>query len=166
MALKIDRKQLETAGSIAKMGMGGDVNYRISIFASIILIMCAGVFDLLSLIPLVGDFLGPLFWAVASLYFWKAGLGLINARKLAVTLVSMAGEMIGLPFLMVGVVVIIAMTRIEDKTGLSLNPLSKKAGVTAPRMRKTPVNSTPGVRLPRQKPEGYDAEDEDLTLAA
>lgn len=153
MALKIDRKQLDTATSIAKQGMGGGVNYRISILASVLLVVLAGIFDILSLIPFVGDFIGPLFWIIASIYFWKIGMGLMNGRKLAVTLVSMAAEMVPvvqeLPALMVGITVIIVMTRIEDKTGLTLNPMKK--GVTQPRLSRNPFNSQPGVRPPRQK---------------
>jgi hypothetical protein len=126
--------------------------YRISTSASFLLIVTALIFDVLTLIPIVGDFLGPLFWILASVYFWKIGMGLVNGRKLAVTIISLVIELIPvaqeLPAIVLGIIVIIVMTRVEDKTGISLNPM-KKPGVTPPRIPRAPVNATPGVRPPR-----------------
>ncbi len=152
MASRIGDKERKLLYDAAKMSTGGGVKYRISIVSAILLVLFAGFFDILSLIPFVGDFVGPLFWVVASLYFWKIGLGIVNGRRLAVGLISMIAELIPVvqefPSLMVGISAVIIMTRIEDKTGLSLNPL-KKPGVTEPRIQRQPLNSQEGVRPPR-----------------
>ncbi|HEY9583862.1 MAG TPA: hypothetical protein VJI66_02790 [Candidatus Paceibacterota bacterium] len=128
------------------------VNYRIGALAIVLLVALAGIFDLLSLIPFVGDIVGPIFWIIASIYFWKAGLGLVNGKRLATAAISLIAELIPavqeLPMILAGIVAIIIMTRIEDKTGISLNPLSKKPGVTPPRNQRRPAN-VDGVRLPR-----------------
>lgn len=126
--------------------------YRIGTVAAGLLIILAIIFDILTLIPIVGDFLGPLFWVMASIYFWKIGMGFVNGRKLAVTLISLVAELIPViqefPAILLGIIVVIVMTRIEDRTGVSLSP-TKKPGVTAPRIQRAPVNATPGVRPPR-----------------
>ncbi len=128
------------------------INYRISGGMSAILILLAGLADLLTLVPFVGDVVGPLFWILASVYFWKAGLGLVNGRRLATTIVSTVIELVpgaqAFPAILGGIIAVIAMVRIEDKTGISLTP-PKKVGVTPPRNVRVPVNSTPGVRPPR-----------------
>lgn len=126
--------------------------YRIGTLAIVLLVALAGIFDLLSLIPFVGDFVGPIFWIIASIYFWEAGLGFVNGRRLAVSAISMVAELIpvvqGLPAILAGIIAIIVMTRVEDKTGISLNPLQKKPGMTPPRLPPKPAN-VDGVRLPR-----------------
>jgi len=128
------------------------INYRISGGMSTILILLAGLADLLTLIPFVGDVVGPLFWVLASIYFWKAGLGLVNGRRLATTVVSTVIELIpaaqAFPAILAGIIAVIVMVRIEDRTGISLTP-AKKVGVTPPRNVRVPVNKTPGVRPPR-----------------
>ncbi len=125
---------------------------RIGIVAIVLLVISALIADLLSLIPFVGDLVGPVFWILASVYFWKAGLGLLNTRRLAVSVISMVAELIPgvqeFPATIAGVIAIIVMTRVEDKTGISLNPLQKKPGVTSPRNQITPLNLG-GVRQPR-----------------
>ncbi len=127
--------------------------YRIGILAIIVLVVLAGIFDLLTLIPFVGDFLGWFFWVLASIYFWKIGMGLINGKRLATMAISIIIELIPavqwLPGILAGIIAIIVMTRIEDKTGISLNPLQKKPGITAPRIQNVPLNQN-GQRLPRK----------------
>jgi hypothetical protein len=130
--------------------------YRIGTVAVILLIVTAVIADLITLIPIAGDIVGPLYWIIVSVYLWKAGLGFVNGRRLAVEAISIVAELIPvvqeLPAILAGVIAIIIMTRIEDRTGISLNPLKKK-GVTPPRMSRQPLNSTPGVRPPRQSQE-------------
>lgn len=130
---------------------------------SIVLVFCAGIFDLATLIPFVGIIMGPIFWAIAGVYLWAKGVGMFGWKKLATSVISLIAEAIpaiqALPMLTVGIVVILILIRIEDKTGKSLiKPV--KAGVTLPRLRRAPKNEN-GVR----RPENYTADDEDSSLA-
>lgn len=107
---------------------------RIGLIAIVILVVAALIADLLSLIPFVGDIVGPLFWIGASIYFWQSGLGLVNGRRLATSIISMVAEMIPaiqeLPLILAGIIAIIVMVRIEDKTGISLTPhIAGKGGM-------------------------------------
>lgn len=122
---------------------------------SILWVIIAGFFDLLTLIPTVGTFLGTVFWVLLGVYFWKKGVGIINGKRIATGLISIVIEAIPaaqfLPAITTGVVIVLVLIRIEDKTGISLvKPLKK--GVTPPRIRATPLNSTPGIRPPRRPP--------------
>jgi len=127
---------------------------------SIVLLVGGAILcDLIGLIPFVKDFLDPLFWIAASLYFWHLGMGLFSGRKLAITAVSFVAGMIPViqefPELTMGIIAIIFVTRLEEKTGLSLiKPLAKGdlegakrafAGRTPPMMlnqdgRREPTN--------------------------
>ncbi len=154
MALKIQRKDIDLTKNIAKLATGGNVQYRISLGAAAILTAFGGLCDLVSLIPFVGDLVGFIFWIIAGIYLWRKGIGLFSGRKLATLLVTETIKIIPilqeLPSLTVGIVLVIVMTRIEDKTGFSLNPL-KKQKVTPPRNQRSPANQTPGVRLPNNQ---------------
>ena len=130
------------------MDGNGDKKYRIGI-SSIIILMISAIFaDLLSLIPLVGDIVGPIYWIVAGIFFWQAGLGIVNWKTLAPELISLVGELIpaiqALPTIIVCTAIIIILSRIEDKTGISLNPINK--GVRLP-IKQQPLNKG-GKRLP------------------
>ncbi len=121
---------------------------------SIGLMIAATVGDLISLIPLAGDIVSPIFWTIVGLYFYTKGMGFFNGRRLAVAAVSFVAEMIPaiqeLPFLLAGIIAVLFMIRVEDKTGLSLvKPMTK--GVTPPRMERNPFNGQPGVRPPRNQ---------------
>lgn len=133
---------------------------RIGNVAAVFLVGTAVIVDLATLIPFVGDFAGPIFWGLASLYFWKAGMGLLNGKRLAATGASIVIEIIPfvqwVPSITLGILAIIAMSRVEDKTGISLSPLTKgKAlnsnGVRAPSIdmgAKPPPVNVDGVRGP------------------
>lgn len=119
---------------------------------SVFLIILAGIFDLATTIPLVGTVVGPIFWVIVGIYFWKKGMGIVNGRRLAASGTSFVAELIpgaqALPTLVVAIIVILVIIRIEDKTGLSIaKPLKK--GVTPPRIQRIPANSIPGRREPR-----------------
>jgi hypothetical protein len=98
--------------------------HQISNLAVVTLTMLATVSDLLSLIPFVGDFVGPIFWVGASVYFWKSGMGFVNGKRLATGAISLVAEMIPaiqeFPTIVAGMIIIIVMTRFEDKTGIKL----------------------------------------------
>lgn len=128
--------------------------YRIGTLATLLLIAVAGIFDLLTLIPFVGDFISWIFWFCASVYFWKIGMGLVNGRRLATLAISIVIELIPaiqwLPGILAGIIAIIIMTRVEDRTGISLNPL-QKTGITPPRLQRNPVNAKAGIRPPNSQ---------------
>lgn len=134
--------------------MEGTTKYRIKTGGAIIMAAFALFLDLVSLIPFVGDFAGPIFWIIAAVYLYIAGIKLLDGKRLAVMGADMVIKMIPylqeLPVeLLIGWLAIVVMTRIEDKTGISLNPL-KKPGITPPRNQITPHNIKPGIRGPNQ----------------
>lgn len=130
--------------------------YRISTLAIIVFLTIAIVFDLFTLIPLVGDFLGWIFWIGASVYLWKSGHGLANWKILAPEIISVTGELIPgiqeLPTIIASSLVIIILSRIEDSTGSSLlpNPTKKLPGTTPPRLKRPGLNKQEGIRYPNR----------------
>ena len=136
----------------------GTKKHKIGNIAAAILVLTAIIADLISLIPLGGDIVGPIFWVCVSFYFWKSGLGLINSRRLATSAISLVAELIPgiqeLPAILLGIVVIIAMTRFEDKTGISVTSAvgGKSAGALNSSGVRAPIPRTPlnrdSVRLP------------------
>ncbi len=120
----------------------------------VILVISAFIADLIGLIPFAKDFTASIFWVVVSAYFWIKGMGIFNGRKLAAMAISWIASII--PFIqeipleiVAGIVAIIIITRIEDKTGISVTkPLTK--GVTQPRLKRIPLNNKPGIRPPRK----------------
>lgn len=121
---------------------------------SMVLITVAAFFDALSLIPFVGTIMGPIFWVIVGVYLWTKGMGIFNGKKLAATLVSFAIELFpgiqALPGLIAGIVAILIIIRIEDKTGKSvLGPINK--GLKPSRFERKPLNSSPGIRYPTSR---------------
>jgi hypothetical protein len=150
----------------------GPVNYRVSIGMSIILIGIAGIFDLFSIIPLVGSIMAPIFWVGVGAYLWTKGVGFLGWKKIASICISFLIELFPflqtLPGLVAGIIAVLLVIRTEDKTGLSIVKPMKK-GVTPPRIEKRPLN-TEGVRMPRrgnievQTPNRV-TEDEEISLS-
>ncbi len=104
--------------------------YRIPLKHAIGLIILAGIADLLTLIPFVGILVGPTFWLLmGKLYFSKRGIRMMGGKQGTTRLISMIAEVIPvvqeLPTIIVGMIVILVMTYLEDKTGL---PVSSVAG--------------------------------------
>jgi len=142
--------------------------YRLT-WGPIILLMCAAVGgDVFTLIPFVGDAVGPIVWVATALYLYKKGFGLMNPGRLSVELIDMAAKMFPViqefPELTIGMALIIVMTRIEDRTGMKANI----AGRSTDELRlgnrvvmRQPLNDG-GVRLPKKtEPEA----EEDLQAA-
>ncbi len=129
--------------------------YRISTVMTVILVFFAVCADLIGLIPFAKDVTATLFWGVTSIYFYTQGMGLFSGKKLAVMSVSWVVSLI--PVLQeipaevtAGILAIIFITRVEDKTGISVvKPMTK--GITPPRLNRNPFNGQPGIRPPRQK---------------
>ncbi len=128
---------------------------KISNLVAVILVFLAIIADLLSLIPFVGTVIGPIFWFAMGLYFWNIGMGIINGKRLATGAISIIGEIIpiiqSLPTITVGIIAIIIMTRIEEKTGVSVSSLNKRTpGVTPPRLKPPKLNAQQGIRYPNK----------------
>lgn len=134
---------------------GNKIEHKISTLAGIILVFLAILADILSLVPLAGTIVGPIFWLVVGLYFWNIGMGVINGKRLATGAISIVAEIIpviqSLPTITVAVIVIIIMTRIEEKTGISVSSLTKRTpGVTPPRLKPPRLNAEQGIRYPNK----------------
>jgi len=114
-----------------------ETKYRIGWKGAAILIFFATIADILSLIPIVGAMTGPIFWAGATIYLWKAGCGLANPRRLATTAISFLGEIMPavqmLPLTLTGIIVILVMVRREDKIGMKKAPSDQNRREPPPR---------------------------------
>jgi len=115
----------------------GKKKYKIGNGAVATLIALASLVDILTLIPFVGTFIGWLFWVLVGVYFWKVGLGFVNWRRLAPSIVSALIELFPFaqefPTIVAAMVIILTLTRIQEKTGLSLlAPLKKGQKIRLP----------------------------------
>lgn len=130
--------------------------HRIGIIAIVVLLATALIADLLCLIPIVGDILGPIYWIIASVYFWRAGIG-FNAPRVAASVISTVAELIPgiqeLPSIIVCMLVIVVMTRVEDKTGISL-----QNGLAGALSANSPVNQNIAGSYMARSVTGYDPE--------
>ncbi|MDQ2933197.1 MAG: hypothetical protein M3Q80_02345, partial [bacterium] len=84
--------------------------HKLGFIAFIVLFIIAVLADALTFIPFVGIIVGPMFWAGATLYFWKAGMGLMNWGRVVTSIISTITELIPFlqefPLITVGVIVI------------------------------------------------------------
>jgi hypothetical protein len=111
----------------------------------------AAILDVITIIPVTGDFLAPMFWILITIYLWKKGRGIINARRLATSGISLVAELIpvvqAFPALTLGSVVLTMILKAED-SDLPVNTTRTKNadGVRTPEATQ-PLNQG-GVRLP------------------
>jgi hypothetical protein len=129
--------------------------HKISNLAAAILIFIAVFIDVLTFLPGVGSFFGPAFWVFVNFYFWYIGLGIVNTKRLASGIISSLIEFIPiiqwLPSVTVGIIIVIIVTRIEEKTGISVISLTKRTpGTTPPRLKSPKLNSQQGIRYPNK----------------
>src|SRR5574343_803087 len=126
---------------------------RIKFIAIVILIISAIFVDILNTIPLLDGIVSTFYWMFVSVYLWRTGHGLINWRSVIPESISLIIEWIhalsAIPTVFISTVLIIILSKIEDKTGVSIQLPGKTPGITPKRNTKTPVNSTPGIRPPR-----------------
>lgn len=119
----------------------------------LILIILAGMVDLINLIPIVGGLVSSGYWFAFSYYLYKTGHGLFNWKVAIPEIISVAIEWVPmvsfLPSVMAGTLAIVAISRIQDKTGINLIPGQTLKKMTPPRNQRVPVNGTAGVRPPR-----------------
>ncbi|MES2471028.1 MAG: hypothetical protein V4526_02240 [Patescibacteria group bacterium] len=167
---QLNRESLtDTAASLWELSKQGEPQkektvYRLGILAILALLASAGVADLATLIPLVGTFVGPIYWFIIGLYLWKKGFGLLNWRRIVPGLTSTTAELIpaiqALPTITVGIAIIIIFSRFEDKTGIKVIPQVKLIPTRPPviKNRPSPLNQNqvrqPGTPppLPSNKP--------------
>ncbi len=117
-----DSEKKETVRAVLKAVTDKGTNYRLKNTAVVGLLFFATVADIVTLIPIAGDIVAPVFWVLVSIYLYFKGHGILNARRLATSLISMATELIPViqefPLLIVGIAVVIVLSRLEDKTGI------------------------------------------------
>lgn len=131
--------------------------HRMSVIAIILLTIIALICDTVGLIPGVEDIAGTIFWGIAAIYFWIAGMGVFNGRRLATMLVSWIIGLIPilqwLPQLSIGIIAIFFMLRAEEKTGLPISSVAggkitnTKNGPTRLPDKTIPLNQD-GIRMP------------------
>lgn len=126
---------------------------RISTIGILLIGFCAIIFELITLIPFAGTLLGWVYWVGLTFYLWKTGHGLANWKLVAPSIISFAAEFFPavqeLPTIVAATIIIVIVSRIEDKTGVRLMPGTKKPGMTPPRGgRPAPLNSG-GLRPPQ-----------------
>ena len=114
--------------------------------------LLSGLADLCTLIPFVGTAVGPAYWVLFGFYLWKTGHGLVNWRRAVPGLLSIVGEFIpfvqALPTIWTATILIIILSRLEDKTGIAISQHFSKRNMRFPDRRR-PLNKN-GVRQPRK----------------
>lgn len=144
--------------------------YRIGVVAIVILVAIAFIADIIGLIPLAKDITASVFWIGTGVYFWMKGMGIFNGKKLAAVAISWIASLIPviqeLPIeITAGIIAVILITRVEDKTGISvLKPLSEGKQIASAKTmlnfngRREPpprqqLNEKEGVREPEKDAE-------------
>ncbi len=150
------------------MGEKQQTKYRIGTLAILILFFVASLFDILTIIPGIGTFTGWMFWTGAGIYFWIAGLGIVNWRIALPGLVSLVAEFFPViqtfPTILGGVLAIIIISRVEDKSKISIFPKAKPGVRSPPKIVQLNQN---GRREARQGEEVIEVEEsEELDMAA
>ena len=138
-----------------------DRKHRIGTIAVFIFVGCALIADLIGLIPFAKDFTATIFWGVSMYALHKKGVSAFNGSKLGAMVISWAAGMIPviqeLPIeITAGIVAIIFISRLEERTGLktrgSLNSGGRREPEQDPESRRN-QNFRPavldGVRAPR-----------------
>lgn len=103
--------------------------WRIGNLAIVAFVICALVVDIVGLIPIVKDVAEFIFWGIAGYALWKMGHPFINYRTLAPEAIAFVMGLIPglqeLPENLAGIIAIIILSRLEDKTGISIiKPMS------------------------------------------
>lgn len=123
--------------------------YRITNIAGVVLAVLALIADLFTLIPFVGDAVGPIFWVLASLYFWRQGMGFFSGKQGVTKIISTVAELIPgvqeLPTIFVAMLIVLGTTRVEDKTGIPVS--SVVSGKPGTKMNVNGVREAPS-RIP------------------
>ena len=120
----------------------------------VVLIISAGFVDLANMVPILGGLVTTAYWSAITWYLWKTKHGLFNWKKLASEIISLITEWIPflsfIPSVIAATIVIIFISRFEDKTGIKLSPGKITKGITSAR-KSAPLNSDKGIRKPRQQ---------------
>ncbi len=101
-----------------------------------VLVVLAIIADLIGLIPFVEDFAIVVYWFIVAVYLWYKGYGFVNSRRIAVMVIDVVIGMIpgvqALPQITAGIIAVIVMIRIEEKTGISITGAVSKGKMPGP----------------------------------
>ncbi len=135
---------------------GGKKKNRIGWIMIIILLIIAYAVDNINPIPIIGGIITTFYWLAFSFYLFKTGHGLLNYKNIVPGFLSVVIEWLPavsiIPTVLISTAIIIIFSRIEDRMGISLLPMSSPGNRPARNIRK-PVNSTPGIRMPNRRRE-------------
>ena len=125
--------------------------------------------DLLSLIPFVGDAVGPVYWIVLTFEMHGKGYSWKNPKSLVTKIVSTVGEVIPvvqeLPFIFTGFLALMGFLKVQSKLGPAAAVVGGQAlnhnGVRLPEgMQKKPLNME-GNRPPETEQTEHQTEESD-----
>lgn len=128
--------------------------YRLGWVAIAVWLAIAAVCDIATFfVPVLGGpVLGTAYFAAFSIYLWKTGHGLVNWKVVVPEGLGVVAEWIpaiqALPAIIVPAIIIVCVSRFEDKTGIKVPLPGKKVGTTAARNQPRPVNINPNIRYP------------------
>lgn len=134
----------------------GPKESKISNTTGALMVATAGILDLISIIPVVGQALASVgSFVIFLIWFLILGLPLVTPKKLLTTLSAYVIEIIpaisALPAITVGVILMIVLTRAEEKTGIQL--LDKKGVPTFGTLAKAgSAVRTAGKMVPKSLP--------------
>lgn len=99
--------------------MAASPQYRLGMISIAVLVTVAAAADAITLIPFAGDFIGSAYWVIVSIFLYTKGFGILNARRLSTSVISMVAELIPavqeLPLILAGAIAVIVFSRIEDR---------------------------------------------------
>jgi hypothetical protein len=131
-----------------------------------LILVVAILFDVATFfLPFAGDLIAPIYWGAFSWYLFKTGHGLLNWKTGIAEGLSLLGEMIpvvqALPTICTATAVIFFISRLEDKTGLSITQIAGK--VKNPMAKRLEPFYKDGVRQPRKAPKPEPEPEEDFS---
>lgn len=125
--------------------------YRLGWISIIAMLSVGLISDIATIIPFVGDVVGPLFWIFMSgfLYFKKHGL--MSWRTFLPSITSLVIEVIPvlqeIPTFTLAVAIIATLSRLEDSLGINVSGVASVMKGNISGLRKAPLNQG-GVRRP------------------
>lgn len=132
---------------------GGKKKNRIGWIMIIILLIISFAVDSINPTPIIGGIITTFYWYAFSLYLFKTGHGLLNYKNIIPGFLSVIIEWLPaisfIPTVLISTAIIIIFSRIEDRIGISLLPMSSPRGRSS--RKAQPLNSTPGIRMPNKR---------------
>ncbi|MEY2664403.1 MAG: hypothetical protein RIT04_211 [Candidatus Parcubacteria bacterium] len=129
--------------------------YRLDVGNMVLLVMAALASDILGVIPIVESFLTPAFLVGSIVYLNKKGVSVWNIRRLFVELIELVSGMVpflqALPQLTIGMILVLALVRLEDMSGLKLRNKPSVTAKTGSYLNKNGVRLALGRTVPFYK---------------